>query len=139
MGTNLGCDTRVTMARSRPASSGLLAAAAYSALVALAGCADSAPPSGASNPPVSLPVVSGMLPSSGPYGTELDIEGEGFGEVPQLLELIAADDTVRQFESHEWTESRIRARIKFPATGSGEVSFCKFTDASIRGSDCLPG
>ena len=128
------------MERSRPNPSGLLAAAVCSALVALAGCgSDSAQHAGASNPPISIPVVSGMTPSSGPYGTELIIEGEGFGEVPQLLELTAADDTVRQFESHEWTESRIRARIKFPATGSGEVSFCKFTDATVRGLDCLPG
>ena len=128
------------MARSRPGRSGSLPAAACVALVALAGCgSDSEQQGGASNPPVSIPVVSGMAPSSGPYGTELIIEGEGFGEVAPLLELTTADGTVRQFESHEWTDSRIRARIKFPATGSGEVSFCKFTDATVRGPDCRPG
>lgn len=46
--------------------------------MAFAGCGtDSEQRGSASNPPVSIPVVSGMAPSSGPYGTELLIEGEG--------------------------------------------------------------
>lgn len=114
---------------------------ACSALVALAGCgSDSQHQNGSGDPPSTLaPVVGSMTPSSGPYGTELLIEGEGFGEVPQLLELTAADGTVGQFESHEWTDARIRARVQFPAIGSGEVSFCKFTDAPTRAPGCSPG
>jgi hypothetical protein len=79
-----------------------------------------------------------MTPNAGPYGTELLIEGEGFGDVALLLDLTATDGTVHQFEASEWADNLIRARVRFPAE-TGEVSFCKFTNAVSRAPGCSEG
>lgn len=77
----------------------------------LGGCDDSAFP-----PPP--PVVLGMSPLTGPYGTEVTIEGEHFGEASSSRRLSFAG--VRDLAFVEWTDTRIRFRVPFP--GAGRVS-----------------
>lgn len=111
------------------------------ALAFIVGCGGNEPEQrdGADEPPMP-PVVSSMSPTSGPYGAEIVIEGEGFTDVAKLLDFVATDGNIRQFDSHEWTDQRIRARIPFPLTGRGDIAFCSFTGAAMRESPCtLPG
>src|SRR3970040_1299774 len=124
-----------SMGRARAASSGSLPAAACAVLVASCGRDSGRTADAAVDEPAPVPIVSSMTPSSGAYGTELLIEGEGFGNVPRLLDLTSADGAVHEFESSEWTDNLIRARIKFPAE-SGEVGFCASTRARLTAPGC---
>jgi hypothetical protein len=85
------------------------------------------------------PVVTSMSPTSGGYGTEITIAGERFTEIAKLLEFVSGDGSVGELDSHEWSPTLIRARLPFPFTASGELSFCSATDAPIGDPGCRPG
>lgn len=84
---------------------------------ALAACAGQ---SGA--PPATGPIVTSMMPQSGPWGTTIAIEGANFGPVPQPGNVVAFDGAgASGFRVDSWHDTEIRGRVAFPATGMLEV------------------
>jgi hypothetical protein len=74
--------------------------------------------------PRSPPAVSAMMPISGPYGTEITIEGTDLGSSarPGVSLLLGADDAGELLPSSKpevisWSETEIRFRFPFPYEG----------------------
>jgi len=74
--------------------------------------------------PLLPPVVTAMMPTSGPYGSELRIEGEGLGSAarPGVRLRLGADGAgeltpTSKPEIISWSEAQIRFRFPFPYEG----------------------
>lgn len=74
--------------------------------------------------PMVPPMVTGMMPLSGPYGTEIRIGGEGLGSASRSdVRLLLGVDGERvltpasQPEVVSWSENEIRFRFPFPHQG----------------------
>ncbi len=95
--------------------------------------------------------VSSMTPSSGPYGTEVVVQGSGFGAASGAVALLLGDDQSVSLspssrpEVTSWTDSEIRFRVPFPVEGavtlegeSGSVSAGSFSPTWIPGPPSSP-
>ena len=74
--------------------------------------------------PLVPPSVTAMMPLSGPYGTEVTIEGEGFGNARSTdVRLLLGAGGERELtpdsapEIVSWSENEIRFRFPFPVEG----------------------
>jgi hypothetical protein len=80
-------------------------------------------------PPLVPPMVTGMMPLSGPYGTEIRIQGEGLGSAARsdVRLLLGADGEgvltpASAPEIVSWSENELRFRFPFPYEGSVVIS-----------------
>jgi hypothetical protein len=80
-------------------------------------------PGSPSQPPVA-PTVTAMMPLSGPYGSEIRIQGEGLGSAARegVSILLGAEGDaeltpMKKPEILSWSETEIRFRFPFPQAG----------------------
>lgn len=86
-------------------------------LLALAACG------GASDPPLPpAPIVSALAPQTGPWGTQVTIDGANFGPATGTgVVAFAGSVGANGFVVDTWDDREIRGRVAFPATGEMTV------------------
>jgi len=78
---------------------------------------------GTSNaPPPATPIVSGISPDTGPWGTEVKIDGIHFGGQVGTGKVVFDDEGGSiGFVVDSWNDAEIQGRIAFPANGTFRV------------------
>lgn len=73
-----------------------------------------------------IPVVTGVTPSSGPYGTVVTIEGNRFGANTPPVGMVLLDGKADGITIQTWSDTQITARTDEPAEGGSVMVVADF-------------